>query len=210
VFVRAHAAIASADLVALSEATGVARDRLARLDALARLGLTAVAALAGVVGRDALAGAGIVAGHGFATLDTNDVFDARKRARGATAVEPRLFPATSPNAVAGECAIVYGLTGPSFAVGAGLDGGTEALRAAATTSAAGDAERMVVVAADDAGPAARDLLACTSPRELAAGAVALLLDARDEGGAREVPLDPVVDHSGAPIGHLGLLRALTS
>ena len=55
-------------------------------------------------GRERLAGAGVVAGHALATLDTNEGFDARLRARGPTAVEPRLFPATSPNAVAGECA----------------------------------------------------------------------------------------------------------
>src|SRR5262249_37508512 len=91
--VRAHAHVEAADLVALSEATGVARDRLARLDTLCRLGLASVVALAASVGRETLRGAGVVAGHALATIDTNEVFDGRKRARGATAVEPRLFPA---------------------------------------------------------------------------------------------------------------------
>src|SRR6185436_8101981 len=111
---------------------------------LGRLGLAAVAALAAEAGPDALAGAGIVAGHGFATLDTNAVYDARRRSRGTGAADPRLFPATSPNAVAGEAAIAFRLTGPGFAVGATLDGGREALAAAAELVSAGDADRMVV------------------------------------------------------------------
>jgi 3-oxoacyl-[acyl-carrier-protein] synthase-1/3-oxoacyl-[acyl-carrier-protein] synthase II len=210
VFLRAHAHVEAADLAELSEATGIARDRLARLAALSRLGLAATALLAKIVGREELRGAGVVAGHGFATVDTNDLFDARKRTRGATSVEPRLFPATSPNAIAGECAIVYGMTGPGFAVGAGLDGATEALRAAADLIAANDAEKMVVIAADDAGPVARDLrdLSGAGDRPLRAGAVALLVSAEEASAVREVPLDLRVDHEGAPIGHLALLRWL--
>jgi 3-oxoacyl-[acyl-carrier-protein] synthase II len=209
-FLSAFAHVDDVDLAALAEATGVPRDRLARLDALCRLGLGAVAALAGSVGRAALAGAGIVAGHGLATIDTNERYDEKKRARGAFAVEPRVFPATSPNAIAGECAIVYGLTGPSFSVGAGLDGATEALRAAALLVSAGDADRMVVVAADDAGPVAKDLLrlAGWEGRPLARGAAALLLTASESGAIREVDPGVCPDHAGAPVGHLALLRWL--
>ncbi|MFO0757178.1 MAG: beta-ketoacyl synthase N-terminal-like domain-containing protein [Byssovorax sp.] len=210
VYLRRSAAVREVELGALAEATGVARDRLARLDRLSRLGLAAVAALAAEVGRDALAGAGIVAGHGLATIDTNEGFDARRRARGATAVEPRVFPSTSPNAVSGECAIVYKLTGPGFSVGAGLDGGLEALAAAAELVAAGDADRMVVVAADDAGPAGRELLArgWGEERALAQGAVALLLSSEAEGALGEVPLDLCPDHRSGPVGHLSLERWL--
>ncbi|WP_437500779.1 beta-ketoacyl synthase N-terminal-like domain-containing protein [Sorangium sp. So ce1099] len=211
VYVRAHARVTGFELGRLAEATGIARDRLARLDALCRLGLSAVAALAAVVDADALRGAGVVAGHALATIDTNEVYDARRRARGARFVDPRLFPATSPNAIAGECAIAYQLTGPSFAVGAGLGGALEALRAGAELVASSDADRMVVVAADDAGPVARELLglAGAQPRALSCGAVALLLqaDPGDGGPLREVDLDLPVDHDG-PVGHLALLRWL--
>jgi 3-oxoacyl-[acyl-carrier-protein] synthase-1/3-oxoacyl-[acyl-carrier-protein] synthase II len=201
---------AAPDLAALAVATGVARDRLARLDALCRLGVAAVAGLADHVGVQALRGAGVVAGHALATLDTNERFDARRRARGPAAVEPRLFPATSPNALAGECAIVWGMTGPSFAVAAGLGGACEALARGVELVAAGDAERVVVIAADDAGPVARDLLEVSglADRALDAGAVALLLDASAEGSRRVVPLDPPVAHDRGPIGHLALLAWL--
>ncbi|WP_437731105.1 beta-ketoacyl synthase N-terminal-like domain-containing protein [Sorangium sp. So ce1335] len=211
VYLRAHARVTGADLGLLAEATGVARDRLARLDALCRLGLSAVAALAAVVGEGRLRGAGIVAGHALATIDTNEIYDARRRARGARFVEPRLFPATSPNAIAGECAIAYQLTGPSFAVGAGLGGALEALRAATELVAAADADRMVVLAADDAGPVARDLLGLlgAQSRAFSCGAVALLLQADPGDAARLRTVDPdlPVDHEG-PVGHLALLRWL--
>jgi 3-oxoacyl-[acyl-carrier-protein] synthase-1/3-oxoacyl-[acyl-carrier-protein] synthase II len=214
VYLRASARVESADLIALAEATGVMRDRLARLDALCRLGVAAVAALAGAIGRDALAGAGIVAGHALATLDTNEGYHARLHERGPTAAPPRVFPATSPNALVGECAIAFGLTGPSFAVGGGLDGATEALGAAAELVACGDADRMVVAAADDAGPAARDLLrhAGWAGRALERGAVALLLSADTPalgGAARVVDPDVRPQHDGGgPVGHLALLGLL--
>jgi 3-oxoacyl-[acyl-carrier-protein] synthase-1/3-oxoacyl-[acyl-carrier-protein] synthase II len=210
VFVRAFAHVTSADLDALAAATGAPKDRLARLDPLCRLGLAAVAELAAKVGRPNIQGAGIVAGHGLATLDTNDLFDARRRTRGATFVEPRLFPATSPNAIAGECAILYQLTGPSFATGSGLDGAKEALVDAAELVSAGDADRIVVVAADDAGPAARDLLLAAGwqHRPLARGAVALLIVPDPSGAIRQVDLEMQIDHADSPVGHLSLLRWL--
>jgi 3-oxoacyl-[acyl-carrier-protein] synthase-1/3-oxoacyl-[acyl-carrier-protein] synthase II len=211
VHLRASARVEDADLVALAAATGVPRDRLGRLDGLCRLGLAAVAALAGEVGRGALAGAGIVAGQALATLDTNDGYAARLRARGPTGVEPRVFPATSPNALVGECAIVFALTGPSFSVGAGLDAAMEALAAAAELISSGDADRMVVVAADEAGAASRDLLryAGWEGRALARGAAALLLSADGAGSVRRVGLDAQpAHHREGPIGHLSLLRWL--
>jgi 3-oxoacyl-[acyl-carrier-protein] synthase-1/3-oxoacyl-[acyl-carrier-protein] synthase II len=209
VTVRAWARVADADLAALAEATGVARDRLARLDGLCRLGLAAVCALAADVGRERLRGAAVVAGHALATLDTNATFDERKRTRGARAVEPRLFPATSPNAIAGECAIVYGMTGPGFAVSAGLDGALEALARGLELCAAGDAERVVIVAADELGPASRGLLEAAgwTDRPVERGAVAALLEPAG-AGEQAVPLAVPVDHRAGAIGHLSLLRWL--
>jgi 3-oxoacyl-[acyl-carrier-protein] synthase II len=128
-------------------ALGVRHPSLGRCDTLTRLALSAAARL-GRVGA-----AGIVVGHALSNLETNAVFAARLREKGPLLVPPRLFPYTSPNAAAGECAIALGLTGPSFAVGASRDGWREALATAADLVAVGDADRMVVVAADDVGPA---------------------------------------------------------
>jgi 3-oxoacyl-[acyl-carrier-protein] synthase II len=177
---------------------------------LCKLGLRAVAALGAIVGAETLRGAGIVAGHGLATIDTNDRFDSRRRLRGPTLVDPRLFPATSPNAMAGECAIVFGLVGPSFAVNAGFDGGVEALSCAAELVAAGDVERMVIVAADDAGPCARDLLVWMGQehRAYVEGAIALLIDASSDGVSSRIDVDIAPSHHDGAIGHLALADRL--
>lgn len=199
--VAAAAHVTDVDLGDLVAATGVARDRLARLDAVSRLGLGAVARLAAAVGVDALRGAGIVAGHALATLDTNEGFDRKKRERGPRFVDPRVFPATSPNAVAGECAIPFGLTGPGFAVSAGLGGAGEALARASELVAAGDADRIVVVGVDDGGPAAAELCRVCGWSAPERGAVAVLLDAQPGGVA--APLDPSLADGVA--GHRALL-----
>ena len=109
----------------LAETTRMPPDRLLRADALVRLALAAVARLEALTGP--LVGAGIVVGSALATLETNALFAARLRERGARAAEPRRFPYTSPNAVAGQCSIAFGLTGPSFSVGGGMHAALEAL-----------------------------------------------------------------------------------
>jgi 3-oxoacyl-(acyl-carrier-protein) synthase len=205
--VVAHAAATDVDRARIAELTGLATDRLGRIDDLGLLALAACGELARLVGRDALAGAGIVGGYALATLDTNERFNTRLLQKGPRWVDPRLFPATSPNAGIGHCAIAFGLTGPSFAMGAGLGGAMEALAAAAELVAAGDAERMVVLAADDAGPASRQWMAlCAPDRPLARGAVAVLLDAGT--GPQQIDLDIAIDHRAGPAGHLALLRWL--
>jgi 3-oxoacyl-[acyl-carrier-protein] synthase-1/3-oxoacyl-[acyl-carrier-protein] synthase II len=123
-------------------------------------------------------GAGLIVGTTLATLEQNELFDARRRERGARFVEPRRFPATSPNAAAGECAIVFQLTGPTFAVGGSLHGGLEALAVARDLVAVGDAEVMLVVAADLTGPSSSALLSAAVAPPIAEGACAALVCSR--------------------------------
>ena len=204
-----HVHVSSYDRGDLAEALDVGRDRLARLDDLGQLSLAALVALRQRVGAEALQGAGVVSGHALATLDTNERFVSRLLSKGARWVDPRLFPATSPNAAAGHGAIALGLTGPNFAVGAGLEGPLEAVAAAAELISAGDAPAMVVVAADDAGPAAQQWIELVAPtRRLARGAVALLLsaEASPAGGRVDPDLPHEIDHLAA--GHLALLSWL--
>ncbi len=206
--VASHALIEEVDKDWLARASGVPRDRLARIDPLGQLALSAVAMLVQQVGRKALDGAGVVVGHSFATLDTNERFHARLLQKGPRLVDPRLFPATSPNASAGHCAIAFGLHGPNFAVSAGLCGSLEALVAGAELVAAGDAERMVIVAADEVGPAAESWAELVCPqRARQQGAVAVLLEPGE--GPRRVDLDMVVPHDSGPIGQLALRAWLT-
>jgi 3-oxoacyl-[acyl-carrier-protein] synthase II len=163
------------DALALAERLGASHPNVPRLDRMAKLVLTAVHRLSEITGRVSMASGGIVVGHALATLEHNESFDARRRARGARLVEPRKFPATSPNAAAGECAIAFGLTGPSFAVGGSLHGGLEALSVARDLIAAGDVATMVVAAADLTGPVAADWIAAAGVSPLPEGACVALL-----------------------------------
>jgi len=167
-----------APLEELSAQLGLPVERVARGDALVRLALTAVAALGAIHGP--LTGSGIIVGTALATVETNAVFAARLRQRGASAAEPRRFPYTSPNAVCGECSIAFGLTGPGFSVGGGLHAALEALACGALLVESGDADRMVVVAVDEAGPVTRAL----TGTEIRSGAVAVLLTRHSTAAAR--------------------------
>jgi 3-oxoacyl-[acyl-carrier-protein] synthase II len=193
----------------LARATRIPVDRLLRADPLVRLAMAAVARLEGETG--SLAGAGIVVGTALATLETNALFAARIRERGALAAEPRRFPYTSPNAVAGECSIAFGLTGPSFSVGGGMHAALEALASAAVLIEAGDVERVVVVSVDDVGP----MTAVLRGDRLRAGAVAVLLSARQGSGAR-ARIGAITLRRGEPAeggladGHLALLPLLAA
>jgi 3-oxoacyl-[acyl-carrier-protein] synthase II len=192
----------------LAASTRTAVDRLVRADPLVRLALAAVVRLEAVCG--SLGGAGVIVGSALATLETNALFAARIRERGALAAEPRRFPYTSPNAVAGQCSMAFGLTGPSFTVGGGMHAALEALAVAAVLVEGGDAERIVVVAVDDVGPTS----ALLGGASLRSGAVAVLVSSAPEGararvGAIELRRGAAVDGPLAA-GHLALRPLLAS
>jgi len=158
---------------------------------MARLVVSAVHRLSVAADAVALEGAGLIVGYTLATLEQNELFDARRRERGARFVEPRRFPPTSPNAAVGECAIAFQLTGPTFAVGGSLHGGLEALAVARDLVAVGDSETMVVVAADLAGAPTSALLTAAEAAPIPEGACVALLAASpgSEGAplARDTP-----------------------
>jgi 3-oxoacyl-[acyl-carrier-protein] synthase II len=172
---RAHA-VTKAESEPLALRTGYGADRIARADDLVRLVIAATAALEDDLGgRGALRGAGIIVGQGLATVETNAKFWTRIRANGPSRAEPRRFPYTSPNAAVGECAVAFGLTGPSFAVGGGPHGGIEAIGVASDLVRAGVAERIVVVAVDELGATTSRMGGGS-----ASGAVALLVTAEGQ------------------------------
>jgi 3-oxoacyl-[acyl-carrier-protein] synthase-1/3-oxoacyl-[acyl-carrier-protein] synthase II len=200
---------------AMANALGGRHPHLHRLDALAKLVISAVHRLSLATGASALQGAGLIVGYTLATLEQNELFDDKRRSRGARAVEPRRFPATSPNAAPGECAIAFGLTGPSFGVGGSLHGGLEALSVARDLVAAGDATSMLVVAADLGGEVSATLLAAAGAPPIASGACACLLGSEPAQGG--VPLEgsmPVTLGDGSdwvwspPAGHAELATYL--
>jgi len=171
-------------IAARSELDEIRRSRLDRASALA---VTAVArALAAVpeLDRDKTA---VVIGTFAASLEADEEFDARRRERGASGVEPRRFPATSPNLPAGWCTIAFGLLGPSVAVGGGPGAAEQAARVGYELVASGDAQYAIVVVCDDVGAVTRDLTARAGIACPADGAYALVLAAGSGSGVLEPP-----------------------
>ena len=168
------------DEAALAARLGVDPLRLARLDPLSRLGVAACAALLAEREGALPEGTGVVAGSAGATLERNEAHHARLRERGARGAEPRRFPSTSPNLIAGECSILFGLKGPAFTVGASSSAALEALSTGYDLVEAGDAPAVLVVAAEESGVVTSELAAVAGLPVPAPGAVALLLTACDD------------------------------
>lgn len=214
VFVSRAVAIDAIPRVAdLAEVVGQPAEKLARADAPCFLALGALAKLRDL-GFD-LAGAGLVVGHGYATLDVNEQYNRRILDRGPRLVEPRRFPYTSPNGVAGECSLAFKLTGPNLAVGAGLHGAIEALAVATDLVRGSHCDRIVVVAVDAPGIAASASATAAGWPLPRVGAVALLVTSAAEGeGARRIEAAWVSSRGGAidsPLasGHESLLPLLS-
>lgn len=165
------------------------RERLPRSDALSELCVAAAAELLLVAAQRGIAldhlRTGVVIGTASASLQADVDFGARILARGVEHAEPRRFPATSPNACAGHVAIAFGLGGPSHTVGSGGGAATEALQVARDWLRGGDADVMLVVAAEHAGEEARRILAALGVElpsvDVPSGARALLLGCAGAG-----------------------------
>jgi 3-oxoacyl-(acyl-carrier-protein) synthase len=144
-----------------------------RADSLSELALAAVARLLQRLGESLPEGTAVIVGSSSATLELDERFDRRRRA--GEAVEPRRFPATSPNLCAAVCSICFGWRGPSFSVGASLAVGREALLVAHDLVAAGDVPAAVVVLAEDSAAVVTDLFGAAGFPVPGRGARAALL-----------------------------------
>jgi 3-oxoacyl-[acyl-carrier-protein] synthase II len=155
--------------------------RLPRSDLLSLLAIAASAeVLRGVAGFER-SRTGVVVGSARASIQASSEFGARIVKRGPEHAEPRRFPDTSPNVCAGHVAIAFGLGGPSHAVGSGGRAGFEALEVARDWLAAGDADTMLVVAAEHAAESARPVVEAAGLRPAPSGAVGLWLTLAPEG-----------------------------
>jgi 3-oxoacyl-[acyl-carrier-protein] synthase II len=178
-------------------------ERLPRSDELSALAVAAAAEALRSAAQQGFtydrARTGVIVGSVGATLQANAEFGVRLLARGRDHAEPRRFPGTSPNAGAGHVAIAFGLGGLSHAVGAGPQAACEALEVARDWLSAGDAEALLVVAAEQAGSTARLVLerqGLTAPAQgsfallLATAPVGPLLDQELLASARRLGLEP--------------------
>lgn len=147
----------AADVAAIAGNLRTPKVQVGRMDPLSAAAVAAAWAVVEPFPEAQRERVGVVLGTATASIECNEDFDARLRERGARGVEPRRFPPTSPNLAAGQCSIALGLLGPSLAVGADHRAAIEALLVAHDLVAAGDADAMVVVAAEDVREAVPDL-----------------------------------------------------
>jgi 3-oxoacyl-[acyl-carrier-protein] synthase II len=153
--------IAEPDLALITRRSSLDPLRIERLDRGSALAVSAVAQVLEefpALGAAEPARVAVLVATEAGSLEANELFDARRRERGPRGVEPRRFPATSPNLPAGLCSIAFGFRGPSFALGGGPGAREQALRVAALLLRNRDTELVVVVEADDVGAVVRDVL----------------------------------------------------
>jgi 3-oxoacyl-[acyl-carrier-protein] synthase-1/3-oxoacyl-[acyl-carrier-protein] synthase II len=168
------------DAAQVTAVASTAPTKLSRLDVNSALAVAAAAsALAALRARVAPERMGVVVGTLAASLEVNELYDRRRRA--GRPVEPRRFPATSPNLAPGECTIVFGLRGPAWGVGASLAAPLEALLVACDLLDGGDADAVLVVSADHVEDLVRDTWAAAGWPLPAHGARAVVLG-RGEAG----------------------------
>lgn len=139
-------------------------NRLRRMDRFGRSGVLAGARVLSAAGvSPAAPGAapdprfGVVVGTAFGCRDA--IAQHERLLAAAARVEdlaPSVFAATVHNTVAGELAIGWGLGGPAETLVSGRTAGLEALVLAASRVAKGDADRILVVAAEGIDDATRE------------------------------------------------------
>jgi 3-oxoacyl-[acyl-carrier-protein] synthase-1/3-oxoacyl-[acyl-carrier-protein] synthase II len=176
------------DLRLIAAQTGLLELDLERLDQPSLLTLSAISSVLQThsLAPEARKTCGVIVGTMSASLEVNELFAARLRARGARGAEPRRFPATSPNLAPGRAAIAFGLWGPALSVGASAWAALEALLLGIELLEAGDAQSLLVLAVEDVGPVVRDVFRAAELPEPERGAMAALLDT----GVAGMPLEP--------------------
>ena len=164
-------------------------NRLRRMDRFGRSGVLAGAHALSAAGVDAaVPGAapdprfGVVVGT---ALGCRDAIAQHERLLAAAArvedLSPSVFAATVHNSVAGELAIGWGLGGPAETLVSGRTAGLEALVLAAARVARGDADRVLVVAAEGIDDVTREAFLRENPgSRLVESAAAVLLEGMKE------------------------------
>ncbi|HTS03332.1 MAG TPA: beta-ketoacyl synthase N-terminal-like domain-containing protein [Thermoanaerobaculia bacterium] len=167
-------------------------NRLRRMDRFGRSGVLAGASVLAAAGRAPVAGEagpdprfGIVVGTACGCRDAITQHERLLASAGRVEdLAPSVFVATVHNAVCGELAILYGLGGVAETLVSGRTAGLEALALAARRVEAGDADRILVVAAEGLDDETRRAFLRENPgRRLVESAAAVLVQAAE--GERE-------------------------
>jgi len=143
----------TAEIPHAAQQQGINPSHVRRMDALGRRGAVAVGQLLAErrLSRDELATTGLLFATGTGPISTVEAFERELIETGSG--NSRLFPNTVMNAAAGHVALLHRIQGPTATICSGGISGVTALHFAMRLVARGAADRMIVLAADEA-PAA--------------------------------------------------------
>lgn len=160
----------------------ISKGVLRRLSRLGRLALPVVESVIQESGVAIDEDLGLVVGTGLADLDETLGFLEGLHTRGERFASPQMFQRSVHSAVAGELAIVYGLTGYNVTISQGLASGEAALFQAALAVASKRCRACLCVAVDGVSEGLLTALAALglSPDAAGEGAAAVLLQAEGE------------------------------
>lgn len=150
--------------------------RYGRYDDYTKLGCSCVALAlkdAGLAGAGERRPIGIVSSSAFECLETDAAYYRTAVEEGGTLASPNVFSYTVPGVVLGECAVIFGLTGPTLCVGEQGGRGQAALLTALRLVAGGMADKMLAGWIDSAPPEAT-----SAPEPVFSGAVFVLLESK--------------------------------
>ncbi len=184
----------------VENAGGLVRDalvdanRLRRMDRFGRCGVVAGSRALAAAGHSAVAAGcpsaprfGVVVGTAYGCRDA--ITQHERLLASAARVEdlaPSVFAATVHNTVGGELAILYGLGGVAETLVSGRTAGLEALALAASRVARGDADRVLVVAAEGLDETMRTAFGHENPGVTLVESAAAVLVERIEGEEEEI------------------------
>ncbi|QDE92939.1 beta-ketoacyl synthase [Myxococcus xanthus] len=158
--------------------------QLRHMDRLGRIALTATTLAIEAAGPGNPLQTGIAFGSSYGCLPTNAEYLEGILERGGRYGNPVVFQNTVTNAATGYISMVHDLRGPTATLCSGHAAGLEALRFGCQQIEEGQAERMVVVAADTLSPMLMAGIALPEGMRVSEAACALVLEEHTQALAR--------------------------
>jgi 3-oxoacyl-[acyl-carrier-protein] synthase II len=153
----------------------VVPERSLRLDPASELAVAAAASALERLGTTLPERTAVVVATATASVENDGIFARRLWDRGPTGVQPRGFPATSPNLPAAQVGILFGYRGPQLATGCGALAPLEGMRLGYDLIRCGDADAALVLSVEHVGEYADALWRSGGMAAMKAGALGVVL-----------------------------------
>jgi 3-oxoacyl-[acyl-carrier-protein] synthase II len=184
----------AAEAIAFDLAERLDLERARRLDRASRIGAIAVERALGTDARDA----GVVLGNAYGAVEGTAAFMQRLREKGARLASPADFPSLVPSSPAGHVSIYLGLIGPTFSIADLAASGECAFTQGYELVAAGETERIAIVAVEEKSAIIDDVFRVLFPLEASDSAGSRPLR-REGAGAVALASEQAALDSGLPM-----------